>query len=201
MIGWRDWTLVETKNGWRLRGNYHKIWHSAFAKADETPSEANTHGIYAYNSLSSQRRFLYFENIIGKLELGGKIIVHSDGRIRGEYARIKLFLVSIDDYEDIAQKLAYYNVPILPMNAPEIIENYIQEWEQLNEQLIQQIPVLVTPDDYKVPGEFVPKPITINADFGVSEADIIKMLTLYEKRKAYAKAYYKLRKAQLKGGK
>ena len=129
MIGYRHWDLDET--GTCLVGNYGAEWHGKMAKSDKEPSRDNQSGIYADKNFSS-----IFFGIYGAVDLSGKILVHSDGIIRGQYANILwLTLAGYDDGDEKESlerdlKRFCYDKDIVFFESG-YVERKIEETEQL----------------------------------------------------------------------
>ena len=97
-IGIRSWGI----NKGKLQSTSRDIIWSKIMIADEIPSKNNDNGLYAYstdNFINEQN------NIIGLVELRGKILEHEDGVLRGEWARILcIFCLKESDYRILTKQ-------------------------------------------------------------------------------------------------
>lgn len=182
--GWRSWYVKDTSYGWRLQGAHSMIWHSHLAKSDYEPGPDNTAGIYAYHSPPN---FPSKGLTLGRCELGGTVITHTDNVIRGQYCRIKYLIVTNE--EDANNLRPIYNVPLLILSLGDLLLTYMNSWEDTNKALglLKDIPV--EESEYLTPGEFRPPPVTIQirADLGLTPEQIAAQFDNFLKSREKAK--------------
>lgn len=198
MDGYREWSFVDTRGGVRLQGAHSNAWESPYAKSDVVPNEHNAHGIYAYNTIIPLLSYLVSPTcVVAKVLLGGKVIEHTDGRIRGEFCRIKYFITSPQSYDRVLPKIEFYRLPLIAIDIGEMVQKYLQEWENINAFFIEQVEKgPEKPEDFKVPGQHVPPPVTLEVPKGMTDAQVLDIVKKYILAKEKQRQYYRRRKQQ-----
>lgn len=108
-------------------------WESETIESNKIPSLVNEEGIYA-----DPIKLEYInKDIVGIIELKGKILIHSDGILRGQWAKIiKLFIhQEIADYNSLLKLGNIYNTPIVVTNNT---EESFKHWCCKNSELIRR---------------------------------------------------------------
>lgn len=115
---------------WKLGADYSLLstvigytW-KAINISDIIPSEGNQHGFYcvrltALNTLAGMRGYFHsgLKQVSGFIELRGKVIEHTDGILRAEWARILCLFVTSDNpaIESVVHSL-HQNYPFIPIH-------------------------------------------------------------------------------------
>lgn len=132
LVAYRRWELL----GDKLKSTAMSHFWKTVTFADEPPTEDNNKGLYCVSlqadTLLSRMRSHYTEGIVcGLVEARGKIIVHTDGVLRAEYARILYLFVSsyVDDPQLTVRALTenYPYVPIYVLHPKQLAEVLFRE--------------------------------------------------------------------------
>lgn len=138
MIAFRTWNIRQCHNA--LRGEVELFLGSTAANsvwtpqmiADKVPTENNTSGLYCVklDPLGLMTRAAdYFGSVCGLLELRGKVLEHSDGIVRAEWARIICVFVQVGKETECTYGGLHLSYPTVPM--------YVLHREQIAEVLLR----------------------------------------------------------------
>jgi hypothetical protein len=131
LIAQRAWSV--DFGGWLKSIAQGALWKSVMV-ADRVPDESNSHGLYC-NTLSpvgmmvSQHNFQYLggDNVQGIIECKGRVVQHSDGLVRAEYAEILCLVVvaqgcSVYDVRYVYMRLNYFPIPVFVLTLSQYAE-------------------------------------------------------------------------------
>ena len=106
------------------------IWKRNEEKADTMPSRENFNGIYALQLPAVPDNCT---DILGIVEMKGKILVHRDSVVRAEYCKVHLLIVDSRriDKQRREKISSLYKVPILTVSQD--ADEYLTQWVQTPE--------------------------------------------------------------------
>lgn len=143
MIAFRTWNVNPMIDGVFLRSTaMNTSWKSVMI-ADKMPAEDNVGGLYCIklDPLGLMTRAAsYFGEVCGLLELRGKVLEHTDGVVRAEWARIIcVFIQASEKTESICRGLlqSYPTVPMYVLHREQIAEillrvTVVQSMKEMN---------------------------------------------------------------------
>lgn len=135
MIGYRKWDF--DRHNKCLVGAYGAEWHNRSVKSDREPAIDNSSGIYAEKGFPE-----YMNSVLGAVDLSGRIMVHSDNVIRGQYANILWLTFCGEDLldEEVTQEdiKVFCREKDIPYVEWELIEEKIEDiQERISSELIE----------------------------------------------------------------
>ena len=192
MIAYRAWKVKQLSDGLYLQGSYGKVWPTSRIKASVCPAPNNHAGIYAYTTFEQLRQnIIPFVFVLGVVDLGGTVIHHSDGVLRGHYAAIRGLLVFSDDIVYGLHKT--YDVPVASL--PSLVSSLLATANQ-------GLCVPLADDMYAVVGDppppplSPPQPLDLNMS-GWSTQQTVAYAQQFRQRYDYLRAYQGVRRLAL----
>jgi len=138
MIAFRTWNVktnfdVRTGAAKLFLGStaMSSVWMSQMI-ADRIPTEDNVHGLYCVrlDPLGLMTRASYYlGDVCGLLELRGKVLEHTDGVVRAEWARIMCVFIQAGEKTENVYSGLHQSYPTVPM--------YVLHKEQIAEILLR----------------------------------------------------------------
>jgi len=128
MTAFRTWDVQQTGVGLSLGSTAMSTSWKSMMIADRIPTKSNNNGLYCVklDPLGLMTRAAsYFGDVCGLLELRGKVLEHTDGVVRAEWARIIcIFLQANEKTESVYGGLccAYPTVPMYVLHKEQIAE-------------------------------------------------------------------------------
>ena len=129
LLAQRAWSV--TREGGLQSTVRRSIWNGVMF-ADVPPSEHNEHGLYcnAINPLGLMLwhfRYLLALNAQGIIECRGRVVCHSDGVVRAEWARILCLIIigddeSVYDFRFVRMRERYFPIPVYVMTGSQYAE-------------------------------------------------------------------------------
>lgn len=104
-------------------------WNDFIEVADVIPSPDNDNGIYSYTL--KQRGQVLDKDVVGIIELRGKILEYTDGVLRSEWARILRLFVKEDEANSL-RLLSFKNLYRVPITVTNDMEKSISKWAKEN---------------------------------------------------------------------
>ncbi len=134
MIAFRTWNLKRTvtEDGLFLGSTaMSTVWKPVMI-ADRIPAKGNDSGLYCVrlDPLGLMTRASYYlGEVSGLLELRGRILEHTDGVVKAEWARIICVFIQANEHTENVYSGLSYSYPTVPM--------YVLHKEQIAEMLLR----------------------------------------------------------------